>query len=471
MQSVQILDPLIDINKASPYGVLYGPQVVTYQQFNAVGSPSNTQLQFNITPPTPQTVISRKIYLKLNVTVSLTASALGTSGTVFTPNYDSFSAYPISRCMNTILLQMNNGSTTINSYNIIPALLHYHTPGHVRSTVYSTTPSMLDKSQNLADMVDTVNNPLSHYGDNSYEVPRGSFPMTVTNSSSTGTAATITTDITEPIFMSPLVFGSNCNQKGLIGVQTFNMTFSFKDATLMWSHANSSVSSTLSAVTVTVNSAQLLLETVSTKLLEKIPPSVKYPYYELQNFTTQCPTIASGAYANVASNSIQLQSIPSRLYVYAMDPNKTYLSSDSFLSIRDVKVLWGTQNFLSTASTQDLYEMNCKNGYNGSWPEFYGYSQIVNTNGYSQIGTTGAPLCIELGTDIGLNDGESPGLRELQQLQLNVGFVNTSASTVSTYNLYVLYLKVIWIYHMVLLCLILVLSLLVKLFLLNNLHG
>jgi hypothetical protein len=431
MQTVQILDPLVDINKATPYGVLYGPQTVNYQQYNAVGNPSGNTIQFNIIPPTPSTILSRKIYLKLQLQLTLTGTA-GTSGTVFTPGYDAFAAYPLSRCMNTINLQLNSGQTTINSYDIIPALMHYHNPGHVRSTVYSTTPSMLDKYQNLASGAGTSNNPLGTYGDNSYEQPRGAFPMTIV--SNTNSQAVIQATISEPIFMSPLVFGTSSNYKGLVGVQTFNMTFSVKDYSLLWSHANSSVSASNFAVSVSVTSAQLLFETVSTKLLEKIPENVVYPYYQTQQFTSALGTsIASGASASVASNSIQLQSIPNKLYVYAMDPAKTSTSSDSYLAINSIKVLWGTNNYLSTASQQDLYQINVKNGYCGSWSEWNGYSQLAS----GQVGTTAGPLCLELGTDIGLQEGEAPGLKELQQLQVNVGFTNTSSSTVSTYNLYI----------------------------------
>jgi hypothetical protein len=88
-------------------------------------------------------------------------------------------------------------------------------------------------------------------------------------------------------------------------------------------------------------------------------------------------------------------------------------TSDSYLAINNLSVLWNNQSgLLSSASAQDLYRIAADNGCNLSWPQFSKYR--------------GSVMCLEMGKDIGLLDTEAPGVQGSYTLQVTATLENKS---------------------------------------------
>jgi hypothetical protein len=126
--------------------------------------------------------------------------------------------------------------------------------------------------------------------------------------------------------------------------------------------------------------------------------------------------------------SVQVTSIPRRLYIFARDDDSVLnaTSSDTFMSLaagtNPLTLTWNNNQFFSQATAADLYNISVKNGCNMS------YSQFTNF--------TGSVLCLDYGTDVGLMPDEAAGVLGNYQLGITCQFTNTR-STPITPTLYV----------------------------------
>ena len=223
LKTVQVLDPLIDLNEEKVYAILRGGSEVSYRTVTST-SYSNSAAQFTAPPPSPGVIVDRKIYMRMPVTIDFVGVSGGAGQSLLQSGYDAFRAYPISSIMNVLNVMINNNSVSINMSDTITALLRYHNPNILKEYEYCLSPAMMDQSQNYIDLANTIRNPLSYYGDsNDGDVEgRGAFPYTVFNNSET--TAQVQAVLTEPLFLSPLIFGKG-DRSGFIGVQNLSFTF------------------------------------------------------------------------------------------------------------------------------------------------------------------------------------------------------------------------------------------------------
>lgn len=145
--------------------------------------------------------------------------------------------------------------------------------------------------------------------------------------------------------------------------------------------------------------------------------------------------------STLQSSNIQLQSIPRRMYIYARIKNSDllYTDTDTFLGITSISINWNNRSgLLSSATPYDLYNISKKNGCNLSWTEWSGGPNYVALGGTNTAyGTVGSVLCLEFGTDIGLQDLECPGIDGTYQLQMAVGVKNINQTRAITPTLYI----------------------------------
>jgi len=124
----------------------------------------------------------------------------------------------------------------------------------------------------------------------------------------------------------------------------------------------------------------------------------------------------TGTGVQVTSNTFQLNQIPDYLWVYIKKANasRTITDSDSYLPITRLSITFNnTPNICSQMTRQQLYLCSKKNGINGSWPQFCGYS-FTNaadvTDSANVIATSGLPVKLQMGSDINLiSDALAPG--------------------------------------------------------------
>lgn len=111
---------------------------------------------------------------------------------------------------------------------------------------------------------------------------------------------------------------------------------------------------------------------------------------------------AAGDFATLRSNVINVNSVPSKMYIYAKKSNSEINfspatqagSSDVFGSIQDqgLQILWNNnQNLFSAASQSLLYQMCVRNGAVDSFPSWSG-NYLPDNFAVSNVLLPGGPV-------------------------------------------------------------------------------
>lgn len=440
IKPVKIVDPVLDFSDKNVYGVLAGGKRTSFKPIIST-SFSNSSSTFSAPPPNPRIAVSRKVKLVQPVTFTFNGTA-PVGQALLQSGYDAPRAYPLSSVMSTLQIDLNNTSFTINMSDTIQALLRYHNPNELKNGDLSLTPSVLDKSQQYSDLTSSIRNPLGSVVDAALggNDPRGAFPCdSFNNPISTDETETIQATasytFTEDLFLSPMLFGTCCEDTGFIGLQTFQAIVSWEtDLARMWSHSDAS-GSVLSSITVNLGQPTLLFEYKTPSDLQIVPQYRHYGYYEIQRYPTESgQPIPPLTTTILNSNNIQLNSIPRMMYIYARRRNadRNFRTTDTFFSIEKISINWANQSgLLSNASKQDLYEMSRRNGCNLNWRDWSGEaSPFWSGNTIEQINGVGSVLAVEFGTDLALNVDEAPGVNGTYQLQMEVTVTNRSTETI-----------------------------------------
>jgi len=113
-----------------------------------------------------------------------------------------------------------------------------------------------------------------------------------------------------------------------------------------------------------------------------------------------------------------LSQVPRKLYLFVRNQRSSsnQNTSDSFLKIKGLSILWNNQSGLfSSASEQDLFNISKRNGLNLTWNQWAKYR--------------GGVMCIEFGKDIGLLDNEAPGCQGQYTIQIQMDVENDTGAT------------------------------------------
>ena len=420
----KVIDPRLNINNSRYYVALKGASVNNFQSFPATNV-NNSSTQITMNPPSSDIVISKLMYKKFIFDVSLIGTNVG-PGNLLNDGFYAPRFLPCMQVTTSESITIGNDTFTqspINQY--FNELLRYNNMFHDRFTYLSLSPSMMDQSQEYSDLTSSVRNPLATYGNNSYEVARGSYVgmEVLTN---TPLTATIRLTVIEPIMISPLIFGERSNNSpGIVGVENMSYTCTFGNLSRCMSLVQNQGSPNINITTVNVNlsSSSILCNYLTPDPLEPIPKSLVCPYFSIISYPTRSSVLINpGNSVSLTMQSVQVNSIPRRIYIYARqdDSLKTAFTSDACFSLGDgnpLTVNWNNNIFLSSATSEDLYNISCKNGCNLNYTQFKK--------------ETGSVLCLEFGTDIGLQSNQAPGLLGNYQLQVTCNFKNTGSIAVA----------------------------------------
>lgn len=471
LRCVRVLDPRVNLKKERVMGVVYGPSENSFIPY-LTQSYSDSNFSFTSNPPGPNYVIDRQMVLKYTLTLSFQvtgkAGGQGTS-TVLTDGYDGLRQFPFSSVCSSMACTINNTTVSSNLQDYIHPLLRYNDPAEQRLSNYSGCPTMPDCYADYGQGFGSLRNPLGKY-DNSpsgdVDITRASFGgRVILNEIITGVGtfyAQVQYDIYEPILMSPWLFGREYS--GLYGVQnmTWNMTISNALGRL-WCHSDYGntadaakytfkqiSNATLSAAKAgTLDNAvftepTLLFNALTLKELDSVPEKITYPYQDIQRYPTTINTsIAANTSTTINSSNIQLNSIPSKIYIYARQPNSVLFGSyapyfsDTFLEIQKLTINFSNRSgLLSSASQFDLYRMSANNGINYNFTDFrglptVGWGGVPNPSLPPAIPvgnrcTVGGVICLAMGVDIGLSDLAAPGVGGTYQLQITAQVKNNT---------------------------------------------
>ena len=413
METVKVIEPRVNIKSdvEKNHIVLYGGLRVNEQtnpadSWGSVGA-KPVQALWTINPPSTQTIVDRQMRIRAYFEITTDAPLqLGTN--------DALRQFPISSLCDVLTVQINGESISDNLADKLHAMLCYGNDAQSRINTNSTTPTMPDNYQQYSDWgtYGSAKNPLSNYGENGFEDPRGGFPVEVLANNK------IRVVLTEPILMSPFLSGFHGQDEGFVNVNQFNISYRWKsDLSQILSH--SALGGAITAVDVNMYQAPELLTTfITPDLTQPIPQLQVLPYYKTQDYIKSIQTLANGTTTRVISDSIKLSQIPRKLYLFCRHNrnNATQNTSDSFLAIERLSILWNNQSGLfSSATQQDLFEISKRNDCNLSWSQWSKYR--------------GSVFCLEFGKDIGLLDNEAPGVQGQYTIQIQMDVRNVSGAT------------------------------------------
>lgn len=467
LEPVLVRDPRTIVDNQRVYAILKAGKRTTFKPWTST-SVSTANINFSTPPPSSKIIVDRKITFTLPMRLFFTAT-VQPGYRVFQKNRDAPRAFPIHSMLDTIQLTINNCGITQNVGEIIQALLRFNADRKLFAKDYSETPTCLDSSQSYHDLVGTIHNPLSLYGDSNFDdvANRGGFSgfKIVRNPKNTGNVAASYVGVidmicTEQIMLSPLYWGGE-NGSGFINVTSMDWVFNFLSGAPFraWSHVNDPLISEITGGVVLFNNFSNNIFNIQDAFsyqtsqpfvnINYITPDdnqiinphqpISYPYFSVDKYVTDTSSLAYGLSTTIQSNNIQLSSIPRRIYIYARPSNANYYThvnmTDCYFAIEKLSVQFENYTGLfANASQFQLYEMSRKNHCNLSWSEWSG--QKLYKLGSSdwdehelQFSGPGSILCIEFASDIGLDNNEAPGLGQgTYNLQVSVDIRNVNSS-------------------------------------------
>jgi hypothetical protein len=296
---------------------------------------------------------------------------------------------------------------------------------------------MLDQSQDFTDMIDTNRNPLSElYGDNVLMTPRGAF-FNYTVVSNNSTQAVVTFESVENLNISPFIIGDiGSSTAGFAGINTASYSLQLGDLSLCMSlvFAQDGTSS-ISRVEGVVTRFALGFEFLQPHRSVTIPRNQVMSYYRPYLTTTVSNVpIAPGGLRAMPTATVQLEGIPSRIYVWATDAvsNFNAFTPQVFMACQNTKgalqVRINGLPSLDTYTRQGLYAMSRDNGCNMDYSQFCRF--------------TGSVICIDPSKNLGVQDDAAPGLSQKNEFSFDYLVENTSNTrtiTNPTLNVLVVY--------------------------------
>jgi len=426
VQVARVMDPRLEINRRRHYVALKGAMVNTHQQFPATNiSASSCQISCN--PPNRGIAIARKVLKEGEFDVVLNGTNTGVNP-LLSEGYYALRQFPLTQVTSSESLTLNNATFTqapLSQY--WPEVLNYHNEYKTRFGQYSLTPSMADQSQTYEELAGTVRNPLAAYGDNSYEQTRGSFPgLTVV--SNTPTQAVLRVRVIEPILLSPLVAGCKSDMtSALAGIQNMSYGCTFGKLERLLSLIKDQGApgvKEITSVSVTPTAFKLLFNYLTPDPLNPVPRNMVSSLFSIVSYPTKYNApVPPGQTVPITLNSIQVSSIPRRMYIFARrdDFDRTAFTADACFGLEEganpLTITWNNQQFCSQMTTADLYNTSAKNGVNMSYPQY--------------VRDRGSITCLNFGDDIGLASDEAPGVLGNYQLGLTIRVKNTSSETIT----------------------------------------
>lgn len=518
-------DRLGCITSKVKFQVLKGGQNITSQPFKAISETKASHV-YNVTVPSLETIISREVLWRSTVTLKITNA--NKNPNEFAVNYgvtDALAAFPLHSLVSTMTATLNNNTISQNMQDTLPILLRM-----VESEEFakydSMTPTGLDYLADYRDGVHqmefqldvnagsqpcayipgaTDSNPangtfngtrsqtfLSHAnnilgwdmnrpaGTAYYHKPRGAWKLKalyallddgvkrVPTLADTTVYAQFT--VTEPLLMSPFVFGSGYGKQGFYGVQTMNFNFNINsNAGRAWRSAVFNGTKTVEVDSF--SDSQLIFQFLTPHASDMLDPRNVVPFYELPVYRTsnfdvlparpnygQSGTDGKFLEAEprtLQSSNIQLSGIPDKLIIFVRKrvADLNCSQTDSYATINQISINFNNQaGLLSSMTPEQLFRNSVQSGLaNMSWDEFCGSTvsacgEDVQQNAQirspfsglgAKAGTPGFQLSPTTGTILVLNFGEVIQLTEEYYAPGSLGTFNLQLAVQVQNNQYV----------------------------------
>jgi hypothetical protein len=447
---VKIYEPTSNATFPNQYIALVGGQSRAIHVFEtSTLSPANAVFT-NINPPSAETLVDKKIYLRARVNMKFTGTS--TDGIVLRKGRDGLRYMPIHSIINTARCTLNTQAIACDIFNTIHPRSNYWSTEVDQLSRTSSCSAIKDNCQDYADMFGTINNPLAGLGDSGLTSGHGRGVIheleVVSNS---GGQAEINFTITEPIVLAPFYDDSNNAGSPLWNITTITFDFQFvSNLNRMWCHDDAG-GTIITDMTTTINTMSLLMTTITPPVsLTPLPPicTTTYNVFNVVGKNTG-PAFAPNEEREVFTDSLQWNYVPHSVLIFAKVDNNSLLSwttdgtyspmtitaPDCYCEITNVSIDYmNDQNLLSNMRKEQLYQMCVGNGYNRDYQQFNGRVN-AGSDFTETVGLNGSVVRLIFGKDIA-GKGIIPGLNERSNFKLRVRIRNVNQTKSLNITLY-----------------------------------
>jgi len=425
VNTYQVLDDRLAIHDGIQYGVEVGGQSINQQRFSSQTKTASS-VSVNCLIPSLQTIIDRHVLLRttFNIQISGVVAANG----AFLLNYPTnvaLSPFMFSQMVNNLSCQVNNTTLNSNYQDTLTTMLRQMKPEELaKYGDYTCTQLDYYQSPATAGSLSAFRSILTAPD---YDVkPRGSWVInsivgnTATNAINQAKSVTLNITTTEPIFVSPFLFGDVLDEhnSGLSGVSSINFNFNIGNVGRVLTWTPLGAGDTLTGVVLggvdannnpvpAFNSFEILMTFISPKPSQLIPLTCALPYYQLNAYKTSTTSADASAPFNFTSSIVSPNCIPDKVYLLVRPAITDVVGAASINDFRypitNVNITWNTQSgLLATATQQELYYMSKRAGLKMDWMSFNGKA---GGSGTAALGATptllsGGIVCLDFNQHI-----------------------------------------------------------------------
>ena len=434
-RKVLIKDDLLNVTSEVAYGVFSGGQNKTTQVYSAI-SKSTSAISYNINVGSETQILDRK--LQMRNTYKIKVSGVIPAGATYLLEFGkdcALAAFPCNQSFQTVNVSINNSTVTSNVADLLPMILKQMTPEEL---VYysSTTPVMSDFYYNYGDAVNSLNSPFGDFtqSDRNSVAPNGAWVLDSVVNNTVGAPGDIrnveiTFTTTEPIFISPFLWGLNAtNNQGCYGLQSLSLNFNLSsnmNRVFRVSNGTNAGADIVTCSLLEVVKSEMILNYITPHPSELLPSVNVLPFYNMPIYKDVVQTVIpkNGGTAKIVSPSLSLNMIPDRMFVFVRKLNKNCNDSDAVLPIVDISLqVFNQAGILASATTQDLYRYSKETGFTGSYLDFSG--RALKSGGAvelpTNIRTSGSILGLEFARHIPVESWYAPGSLTNTSLQYTI---------------------------------------------------
>lgn len=461
-----VLDPRLGcmeyVQKDLKFGLFKGGINTNWTQIKS-NNASSSSVNWSFNTQSDKAIIDRRMYVKIQFEVAITGNAYTTTGgtnptltyyPLLNDQYDAPRAFPLESVTQTISCSINGGSLNCIYRDAMRAQERFNLDYDLQQYDLSQIPNFLDNYQLYQDGANGVLNPLGTYDDSAFKNLRGSFPYDevinpITTSDENGTTAIVKFTVCTPIMISPFCYSSQKLESGLINVKTMAINYNLQQIERVWCHAIPQTVNGLQYIqnissfeVKIVGAPYLLVNYINPPLLDANQYSINKPVYYnyFRNdvyINNPNQSVQSGKEVTVTNQAIQIGTVPKCIYIYVcrQQEDQDYSTTDTFLPITKLSLQYlNVSGQFSSMTQNDLYNLNVKNGYKGSWNEFVGktyrLAQTSGENTLPYVPLCGGPIRISA-EDLSIPDNLAPGVNTNSQLIYNVTFENVNPETIN----------------------------------------
>jgi len=453
-RKVLIKDDLLMVTSEVAYGVYSGGQNKTTQVYSAI-SKSTSAISYNINVGSETQILDRKLQMRNTYEIKVTGDAPAGQRLLEFGKDCALAGFPCNQSFQTVNVSINNSTVNSNVQDILPMILKQMTKEEL-AFYSSTTPVQSDYYADYADAENTMNSPFGDFTQSDYVSPNGSWVLdSVAGNALNGTGAPVSTTVTivftttEPVFISPFLWGlNNSNNQGCYGLQSLSFNFNLASNANRVFRCKKAVTS---CVISNVIKSEMILNYITPHPSELLPSTNVLPFYNMPIYKDVVQTVVpagtydvgtgiyTGGVAKIVSPSLSLNMIPDRMFVFVRKLNRTANDPDAFLPITDISLqVFNQAGILASATTQDLYRFSRESGYSGTYLDFAGQATKYAVGSFpNRVRTSGSILSLEFARHIPVESWYAPGSLTNTSLQYSISVRNDSlvALGAGTYEL------------------------------------